>query len=421
MHEGIHRRRGAEIGQHDEQCTSTLPCSEVGEGRAVGRLDQFRLQGVQHRGGACDLVTAACRCERAGDRAGVGRQAGAVPDLAGSGQQRHRRIHPVVESRHAVHHGRRSTTVLEQHLHSAVALHPIGPHDGVSEPCGRAPVDAADVIAVPVLAQVVELGPPAERRGDAVAGVAKAVELEAQQRCVPRREGRVHLERSGDTTRGLSRPESERAGDPNDDLVEVERAAPPGLHLGADGRPTVHRQDRTEPAHPGPERRRQGIGDPDPQRPPRRGTERPDQFPLLPQHEHARQLAVHADPPRRRREVGVDERDPDHRCCQQEPDRAREEGRGDHDGTEQARAEHGRSRQPPGPPGPAEPDGCRCGHRPAGCRCLRREDHRGTGTDASTRSRTPSGVAPSSAASGRSRRRWRSAGRATALTSSGLR
>ena len=46
--------------------------------------------------------------------------------------------------------------------------------------------------------------------------------------------------------------------------------------------------------------------------------------------------------------------------------------------------------------------------------------HRGTGTDASTASSTPSAVAPSSSASGRSCTRCRRVGRASALTSSGI-
>ena len=46
--------------------------------------------------------------------------------------------------------------------------------------------------------------------------------------------------------------------------------------------------------------------------------------------------------------------------------------------------------------------------------------YRGTGTDASTASSTPSGVAPSSSASGRSWTRCRRVGRASAFTSSGV-
>ena len=107
-----------------------------------------------------------------------------------------------------------------------------------------------------------------------------------------------------------------------------------------------------------------------------------------------------------------------------QPQRAHRPGQRDVDGQQQQRARAVTS-STPSPDGTSSPTTAAAASAsepgPPGQRHgVTRGRQRGTGTEPSTPSSTASGVTPSSSASGRSSTRCRSAGRASALTSSGV-
>ena len=334
----------------------------------------------------------------------VGDQVDAVAGPRGERREQQRRVHRRVEPRGVADPARGRAPGVEHEQHVPVALGAPGAHHEVAGPGGGPPVDGPHVVAVDVLAQRVELRALAADHARRCGRRARAAGRASAGRCL--------RDVNGGSTRTVQGTTCEpcRAASPSgpDERTVTRSACRSPRRVG-------RRSEVTRRRSPGGTSRRVPLLD----RPRRRAARRrgPGRAP------GGGPGSSRAGRPRRPRRAGPGCRRSGCSCSPRtEPARARssddsgEEQPVDHDAAPGRPTSRPRRR---GRPPRARPAG-RAGRAVRSAPSRQPGGQRGTGTDASTPSRTPSAVTPSSSASARSRTRWRSVGRASALTSSGV-
>lgn len=285
---------------------------------------------------------------------------------------------------------RRGAPGVEHNHHPPVALGSPGAHHHVGAPRGGAPVDGAHVVADDILTQRIEFGAlPAHQGGQQPVDLAQPGQPRRQ--VLAGQERRQHPQLAGHRLRPLPSGQAQRpdgaGGDHRGPLVAAAHRFQPGRDVLVLTGGDVHRVQ----ARPGPRAGRPGVAD---------LAAEPARAVVVDQQ---RRVGVLAEPGRA--VGGADVAQPRWAGRQRGVD-----GHRDRQGRQQCRENRcGPRRQGDGQDADQRDQPGASG-----------QDHRGTGTDARIPSSTPSQVAPSSSASGRSITRCRSVGRAMALTSSGV-
>ncbi len=384
------RQRGrVQVGeQHDQAALPRGGQHGAGHRPEVG-LGQLGVQ-HRHRAGEGGEHVAPARPDHPGaDPAVHGQQVDPVAGPRGQRRQQQRRVHRGVQPRHASHPARRGASGVQQHDDPPVPLWPPGGDHDLGPPGRGPPVDGPDVVAGHVLAQRVELGPlPPDQRPVHAVKLTQPGQL--LREVPPAEERRQHPDRPGRATAALPAGQPERSK-----RADCHRA---GLPVAAPGRPqrrgqrdlAAARQRDPEPARRGAGARRPGVPDGAAQRAPPVAGDGHGDLGVVAEQDPGIAGPGHLQPAGRRGEQDVGD------------DRDREQPVGQHNGGDVAEHQHDQRADQRG----------QC--RAAGQR------HRGTGTEASTPSSTPSVLTPSSSASGRSCIRCRNVGVASAFTSSGV-
>ncbi len=285
----------------------------------------------------------------------------------------------------------RGAAGVEDDQDAAVAFGAPGPDDHVRAAGGGTPVDRAHVVAHDVLAQGVELRALAAHQGRMLSlQLAELGQLRGQ--VLAAEEGRQHPHGPGHVVRPLAGGHAEGAERPHRDRDGLAVAAPRRRERRDEAAALAARDVEAQVARARAGRRRPGV------------TQRAAYAPasgVLDDQLHRDRLAqpyetlARAPEAQRAHAPGEQQVDRDERAQQQQ------------------QAEHGVG----GSRGEQHAHGAQRRDQP---RAAGQRHQRGTGTEASTPSSSPSGVAPSSSASGRSWTRCRRAGLARAFTSSGV-
>jgi hypothetical protein len=151
-------------------------------------------------------------------------------------------------------------TVVEEEEHVLVPLGPVGADHGLARPGGCGPVDAADLIVDPVLAQLVELRAAPAPLGGAEAHLQDAPSGDPELGVLTAREGGVDAEQRRQGNSPLARTDPQRPVDAHDDPADLEAAAAARTHLGGAAEHRPRRERAAQAAGGGAQRRRQLVG-----------------------------------------------------------------------------------------------------------------------------------------------------------------
>ena len=133
-------------------------------------------------------------------------------------------------------------------MHALVALGAVGPHDRLAGPRRRGPVDAAELVVRPVLAQLLELGAAAEPAGRPQAHLQDAAAADLDLGLVPGPERRVHPQHGRDGHLALAGPQAEGPLDPQRHVLQREPAPAQRRDGGRDPGLVARREPDREPS-----------------------------------------------------------------------------------------------------------------------------------------------------------------------------
>ncbi len=181
-----------------------------------------------------------------------------VAGVRGQGREQQRCLDGGVQAGRVVDPPRRQARGVDDEGDPPVALGSPGPHDQLAAPRRRAPVDRADVVALDVLAQGVELSPlPAHPHGRAAVDLPQP--REPARQVPPRVEGRQHAHRPRHVDGRLAPGDPQRSEGAHGDEVRMPVPAPHGRQRGLDLDRGTGRHRDPVPLAAGPGRRLPGV------------------------------------------------------------------------------------------------------------------------------------------------------------------